>query len=449
MNRRIALLAAILCLVNRLALGQQADPPRPRVITLREAVDLALQHNHAVRLATLKVQEQEHVKGVAKSAYFPTVRNDTNVVRVSDTQLVEIPAGGLGALGNTLVPPQPLILNQGGKTFSSSGTGVVQPLTQLLKIRAANDIARAEVNAARGKARGIENDIALEVHQLYYKILVADARRSAVLAKIDASDDLQRERVQQVKYGSALDADLIESRAQSLQAKQELLSTDLQLSDLRMQFNDVVGLPLSAAVTLDPAVAAMPDSCAREDCVKRALDSHPEVAEARATVEKAESAVRLARYEYIPDVEAYARYSFQNNMPFVAGHFATVGIHVSYDLFDWGKRQESLRGRQAQLAQAKENLARVSDQVELRVLTAYNKLERTRRMVAVSQELVVLRAESRRNVTEQLARGAVLRSLAGVSLAQELDAKALLLQSRLEYVQAVAEMDEAIGRTPQ
>ena len=449
MNRRVALLAAILCLVNRLALGQQADSPRPRVITLREAVDLALQHNHAVRLATLKVHEQEHVKGVAKSAYFPTVRNDTNLVRVSDTQLVEIPAGGLGALGNTLVPPQPLILNQGGKTFSSSGTGVVQPLTQLLKIRAANDIARADVNAARGKARGVENDIALVVHQLYYKILVADARRSAVLAKIDASEDLQRERVQQVKYGSALDADLIESRAQSLQAKQELLSTDLQLSDLRMQFNDVVGLPLATAVTLDPAVAAIPDSCAREDCVKRALDSHPEVAEARATVEKAESAVRLARYEYIPDVEAYARYSFQNNMPFVAGHFATVGIHVSYDLFDWGKRQESLRGRQTQLAQAKENLARVSDEVELRVLTAYNKLERTRRMVAVSQELVVLRAESRRNVTEQLAHGAVLRSLAGVSLAQELDAKAVLLQSRLDYVQAVAEMDEAIGRTPQ
>jgi outer membrane protein TolC len=449
MNMRVALMAPVLCLVNSLAFGQQAASPSPRVITLREAVDLALKHNHVVRLATLKVEDQEHAKGVAKSAYFPSVRNDTAFVRVSDTQLIEIPAGGLGALGNTLVPPRPLILNQGGKTFSSSGTGVTQPLTQLLKIRAANDVARAEVNAARGKARGIENDIALTVHQLYYKILIADARRSAVLAKIDASEDLQRERVQQVRYGSALDADLIESRAQSLQAKQELLSTDLQLSDLHMQFNDVIGLPLGTAVTLDPVVAAISDGCAREECIKLALESHPEVAEARATVEKAESAVRLARFEYIPDVEAYARYSFHNNSAFLASHFGTFGIHLSYDLFDWGKRRESLRGRQAQLAQAKENLASVSDEVELRVLTAYNKLERTRQMVAVSQELVVLRAESRRNAAEQLARGAVLRSLAGVSLAQELDAKALLLQSRLDYVQAVAEMDEAIGRTPQ
>jgi hypothetical protein len=34
-------------------------------------------------------------------------------------------------------------------------------------------------------------------------------------------------------------------------------------------------------------------------------------------------------------------------------------------------------------------------------------------------------------------------------VAQELEAKALLLQSRLDDVQATAEMDEAIGRTPQ
>jgi hypothetical protein len=33
------------------------------------------------------------------------------------------------------------------------------------------------------------------------------------------------------------------------------------------------------------------------------------------------------------------------------------------------------------------------------------------------------------------------------SLAQELDAKAQLLQSRLDYVEAVADLDRATGRT--
>ncbi len=448
MKLRVALMVSCLFMVNRLAMSQTTGSRPPRVITLREAVELALKHNHVVRLAALDVDEHQHAKEVARSGYFPSIRNDTNVVRVSDTQLIEIPAGAFGAAGGNLIPAERLVVNQGGQTFASNGTGVVQPLTQLLRIKAANDVARAEVDAARGKARRTENGIALKVHRLYYQLLVADARRTAVAAKIQASEDLQSERVQQVKYGSALDAELIESRAQSLQAKQELLTTELQLSDLHIEFNDAVGLPLDAAVTLDPTVNVLPESCAREECIKLALESHPEVVEVRATVEKAESAVRLARYEYVPDVEAYVRYSFQNNVPFLADRFATVGIHVSYDLFDGGRKRAMLATRHAQLAQAKENLARVSEEVEVRLHTAYNKVERTRQMVAVSEELLALRGESRRVAAEQLRRGAVLGSTAGASVAQELDAKALLLQSRLDYVQATAEMDEAIGRTP-
>ena len=55
-----------------------------------------------------------------------------------------------------------------------------------------------------------------------------------------------------MKYGSTLEEDLIESRAQLLQAKQELLTTDLQLSDLKLQLNDTMGLPLTTALDLDP-----------------------------------------------------------------------------------------------------------------------------------------------------------------------------------------------------
>jgi len=47
-----------------------------------------------------------------------------------------------------------------------------------------------------------------------------------------------------------------------------------------------------------------------------------------------------------------------------------------------------------------------------------------------------------------LANGSVLRSQAQAALAQELEAKALLLQSQLDYVQAADEMKQAIGQTP-
>jgi hypothetical protein len=77
------------------------------------------------------------------------------------------------------------------------------------------------------------------------------------------------------------------------------------------------------------------------------------------------------------DVEAFARYSYQDNVPFLARNFGTFGVHFGYDLFDAGRKRALLREREAQVSQAKENLARLTDQVKLAVHTAHNKLERT------------------------------------------------------------------------
>jgi outer membrane protein TolC len=449
MTIRIPLFALLLSASTSAGFAQPRETPTARRLSLREAVDLALARNHTVRLAQLSVDEKDRAKEVARSGYFPQVRNDTTLIRLTDTQLIGIPAGGLGVVGVTPIPAQTLILNQGGVNAATNGTGVVQPLTQLLRVKAANDIARAEAEAMRGKARSIEDETALRVHQIYYRMLIADVRRRAVLAKIQASDDVQRERIQQVRYGSALDADLIESRAHALQARHELLTTELQRSDLQMQLNDVIGLPLTTPLLLDPNVSMPFDRCERDACVRAALDAHPEIAEARAQVEKAASAVRFARYDFVPDVEAFARYSFQRNVPFLADRFGTIGVRASYDLFDGGRKRAVLRERDTQLARAKENLARISDEVELRVQTAYNKIERTRQMVAVAEELLALRAESRRVAAELLVHCGALGSQAKESTAQELDAQAALLQSQLDYVQAADEMDAAIGRRPQ
>src|SRR5262245_22560214 len=255
MGFRASILALLWTLGAGGASAQQPETPGARRITLDEAVGLALAHNHSVRLARLSVEQKEHAKEAARSAYFPQVRNNTNLVRLTDTQLIEIPAGGLGRAGGALIPPQTLILNQGGVSAATNATGVIQPLTQLFKVSATNDVAAAEAQSMREKARGVEDQTTLLVHQIYYRILIADVRRRAVLATIQASDDVQRERVQQVRYGSALEAELIESRAHGLQAKQQLLTTELQLSDLRMQLNDVIGLPLTTALVLDTSVS--------------------------------------------------------------------------------------------------------------------------------------------------------------------------------------------------
>jgi len=444
----LAATAFSVCIAAAQEIGNTA--PKPRQITLQEAVQLALKHNHDIRIAGYTVDEKEHAKQVARSAYFPSIRNDSSFMHATDTQLIEIKAGSLGSAGGAPIPAANAIISQGGKNFTTSGTQLTQPLTTLFKVRRENDLAQAELKATQAKARGTGNDVALAVHQVYYQVLIAEARRSATEARIKASEALQSERVEQVKFGSALEENEIDSRAQQLQAKQELLTTDFQLTDLKLKLNDLIGLPLSSALDLDPGVPEFRDTCPRKDCVTAAIASHPEILAAQAQVEEAEAAVRLAKTDmWVPDTEAFARYSYQENVPFLARNFGTFGVHFGYDLFDSGRKRGVLHERQAQLSQAKENLAKLTDAVDLSVETAYNKLERTRQMLKVSEEVLALRTESNRVRQQELIRGAALNSQADTATAQEYDAKALLLQTQLDYLQSHDELLDAMGSAPE
>ena len=422
----------------------------PHHMTLQEAVQLALKHNHDIRIAGYTVEEKQHAKEVAKSSYFPSIRNDSSFMHLTDTQLIELNAGSLGVAGGTQIPPVNSIINQGGRSLTTSGTQITQPLTTLLKIKEANEMAQAEVRASRGKAQLTGNDVALAVHQIYYKILIAQAHRSATEARIKAAEDLQSERVEQVKFGSTLEQDLIDSRAQMLQSTQELLTTDLQLSDLKLKLNDLIGLPLTTRLDLDSAVTEFHETCPRKECVAAAIASHPEIGAARAEMEEAQAAVRLAKTDmWLPDVDAFARYSYTNDVPFLARNFGTFGVHFGFDVFDSGRKKATLREREAQLSQAKESLAKLTDEVELAVETAYNKLDRTHQMLKVSEEVVNLRDEFNRVMQQRLLQGAALNSQAASATAQQYDAKALLLQSQLDFLQANDELINAIGRTPE
>src|SRR5690348_11607882 len=79
------------------ALALQAAAPQyaadVRHLTLTEAVHLAISQNHALKIARLKVTENEHRKAAERSAYFPEIANESNALHITDLQFVEIPAG--------------------------------------------------------------------------------------------------------------------------------------------------------------------------------------------------------------------------------------------------------------------------------------------------------------------------------------------------------------------
>lgn len=119
-----------------------------RHITLAEAVQLALKHNHLVKIAGYSLEESQHAHDVPRSSFYPKLRNESNYLPVTDTQFIAIAKGSLANVSRTPVPEQTAVINQGGLDLITSGRELTQPIGELWKIRAANDVAarRSEAN---------------------------------------------------------------------------------------------------------------------------------------------------------------------------------------------------------------------------------------------------------------------------------------------------------------
>ena len=417
-------------------------------LTLREAVHLAITHNRSLKIARLKVVENEQKKAGQRSAYFPSITNQTNALHVTDLQNIVIPAGALGTAAGLLNPAQNVGLPQGQKTLFSSGTMISQPLTQLIRIHEANRIAAAEVVVSRDDLKKAENLVALQVHSLYFGILIAHLQKQAAEQQSTYAEEHLRESEQDVRNGNALNVATIQSRAGLLESQQSVLTAGLQLSDLSTEFNDLLGLPLDTILELDPAVPATFELRPREEYTQTAWSENPEILAAEEAVRKARAGLIAAKSAYIPDITAYARQSYQDGVPFLVRNFGTFGVTLSYDVFDFGKRRSAVRERDAQLAQVEENLRRLKDQVAVGIEKSYNKLERTKSLVQVANEVVKLRQESERLAQNQLTQDVVLVSERRQATAATYKAQADYLQASLGYLLAWAELEQAVGHRP-
>ena len=441
--------AATITCVGLLAGAYQSPAAEPRRLTLAEAVQLALNQNRELKIARLKVVEKEQKKAGAKASYFPEIKNQSNFLHTTALENIEIPRGAFGLVPNAgVVPNHDILIDQGNQTFVTSGTSLAQPLTQLIRIRQANRIATSEVAASREEVRKAENEVAVTVHQLYYALLVTRLQKRAADQDTTYAETRLRESEEDVQNGSALKIAAIDGRAGLLQSKQTALTAELQLSDLTTELNDVLGLPLDTQLELSPVQPANLEEHPRDEYLKIAFSENPQILAAMETVEKAKAGVTSAKSAYIPDVSAIARQSYQNGVPFLVHNFGTFGVSLTYDVFDFGKRRATVREREAQLAQAQENLTRLKETVSVQIERNLNKVERTRQMLQVATEVVRLREEGERLAENQMAQGIVLVSARRQASAASYKAQADLLQAQLAYLLAGAELEEGVGRTP-
>jgi outer membrane protein TolC len=349
-----------------------ADQPAAEVkrLTLTEAVRLAVGQNRDLKIARLKVEQYRQKKAQTRSGYFPEIKNQSTLLRTTSVESLEIPEGAFGLVPNIgPVPYRNVQITQGAQTFETSGTTLVQPLTQLIRIRQADRIAASEAASSRDEAQKTENEVAVKVHELYFGIMVARLHKLAADREIAYAQTNLRESEEEIRKGNALKISAIDGQVSLPQSEQDGLTAELQLNDLTTELDDLLGLPLDTPLELAPVAPAALQIRPREEYVQTALAANPEILAVAEKVEQAKAGVTSAKSAYIPDVSAIARQSYQNGVPFLVHNFGTFGLTLDYDVFDFGKRRAVVRENEAKLAEAEENLMRLKEAVGVRIGT--------------------------------------------------------------------------------
>jgi outer membrane protein TolC len=437
---------AVLAVLLALCLASAPVRAATRKLTLPEAVDLALKQNSALKIAHARVSEDRQKEETARADYFPQLSNSTNVFGVSDKELVTVPAGSLGVIpGLGAFPPDSIALDQGSNTVLLTNTTLGQPLTQLFKIHAANEVVSAGRRVTEAELKKDEDEVVLGVHQLYYGLLVARKQVSAARAEVAAAGQALKEAQDALQAGDSLEVSVIGARASVLRSRQSLLAAENQASDLTADMDNALGLPLDMELDLADVESSPDAGLSRQQYIDAALAQNAGVQAAKEAEAKARSGLRAARYDYIPDIGAFARHTYQSGVPFVAHSFGTFGLQMTWNIFDWGKRKGVVGQRDAQLTQAEENLRRVTDQVSVEVDKAYRKLERTELMISVAAEALALQRESERLSGNQLRAGVISEARNAQAVAETSKAELDELQARLAHELALAEIDRIAG----
>jgi outer membrane protein TolC/preprotein translocase subunit SecF len=448
-SHRMKAPAAALMMALAFFLGSGQALAETRQLTLNDAVSLAVAQNSSLKIAGSKVREGSEKRNTVRSDYFPHLRNESNYFHLTNNQLINIPAGSLGTVpGLGPFPVQDTSINQGKDTALIANTTLTQPLTQLPKIHHADKIALADQQIAAAELEKTKTDVIFATHRLFYSLVVTRKLKDAASAAITAGEQALREARDSVAAGSQLEVAAIGSNAVLLQNRHALLSAEIQIADLNSELNDLLGLPLDTEI--DPVDPPPPEPTAntRETYVQEALEKNPEIKAALESVNKAQSGVKAAQWEYVPDISAFGQYIHQDGVPFVENNIGVVGLRMTWDIVDWGKRRGVLGQRKEQLTQADENLRRVKKRIEVEVDKTYRKLEQTQRLIDVARESLELQKENLRLKSDGIKSGTVTESQYATAVASVKKAEYEHVQALLGYYLAIADLKRIVALYP-
>jgi outer membrane protein len=403
-------------------------------ISMGEAVRLAHENNVSNITANNSIRSASNQVRSARAQLLPTLTATAGQNKTFGSRLGE---------RNTLIPIDPKWgYNTGlraNKTLFDAGKSFADVRTQ-----------RANVAAAQANEVNTEYNIALQVKQAYNAVLAAKESESAARAQLATAELQLQTSIAKVNAGAANISDSLRSVVQVGTARLAVLAAQNTFRTQSATLTRLVGTPYFVTAQLSDSVqhtAAPIDS----STVIELAQSGPTIRAANAEVAAATAAQRSAKAAYLPTITMNASFSgsgassiygFNGAFPYSR----SIGFNLNYPLFNGFQRENQVASAQISLenAQAQARDARLA--VQQSVITGIANLRNAEETMQVQEVNVRASQEDLRVVTQRYELGA--STLLEVTTSQQnlVNAQQQLIQARLNYRNAKAQIEAAIGR---
>lgn len=353
-------------------LAAEPAPELPELrLSLRDAVEAALDNNPNVRLFKERVLEAGGVARTRLGALLPNLSGQVNQRSLTfNLAAFGIPGGGV------VGPFDP---------FDARAT-LVQNLFSLSLIQRWR-AARTGIEVATLDAEATKRDTVATVGLLYMEALRAEAAVKASEANLELNRQLLKLAQDRKVAGLATGLDVTRAQVQLENEKQRLLVAQNQADRTKLNLIRSIGIDFEINLILTDELRLVElDQQTPSEALQVARENRVEL-EAQARRQKLASlTLSSITHERIPTLSATGDYGFiglgiENTLP-----TRTLGVTLSVPLYDGGQREGRLSESRSQVRQEQIRMKDVSDQITLEVRDALLTIASAKQQVLVSQD---------------------------------------------------------------
>jgi outer membrane protein len=421
--RRIIVIGLLLVLMGGQALGTE----EAEVLSLKEAVETALERSASIHSAREGMKGADYLRRAAIADFLPTFRTEYGF-----TYLNKAPSFQLGTTETRV----------GTRSNYGWTTGVDQPLFTGGSLYWSYRLAQLGVDLSKVFFELVKQDLVLQVKATYFNILKAEKIRQVALQAVEQLE--AGVEVSQAYYdvGIIPKNDLLQTQVQMAQARQNLTRAEVELAIAKAAFNTLLRRDVEMEVTLEDILAYRPLEVTFEECLAEARRNRQELKEAELNVKRVEKEVQLARSQYFPFLGVSGNYERVGDDPGVSGSRYedkdswNITAYARWTFWQWGKKRQLVREKEIRLVQAEDARVQVEDGISLEVKDAYLRLREAKDKIGVA-DVAVEQAEENFRINEERFREQV------ATTTEVLDAQTLLTQARSNYYNALSDFNIA------